>query len=438
VPIPFLNFCIDIATIFTYNFNMQTMILTQKNRLKLSPKKLEIVKQLSYYSARLYNVALYSVRQHYFNNNEYLPYAKNYHECKDNENYKLLLTDTSQQILRIVDRNFKSFFGLLKLKSVGKYSDKIRVPQYKRQDELMNIIIQGRSARIRKGYVHIGLSKVFREKHDIEFRDLKFKLPKNIETDKLQEVRILPIFNGLEFDIEFVYKKEFEPISMDKDKYLSIDMGLDNFATCFDSNDGSGFIIDGRYIKSINHHYNKQKAKYQSILDKQNIKTSKRMLRLSRKRSFKINNFFNFAVKKITDYAIENNIGSIVIGDFKDIKQKINIGKRNNQNFVSIPFYKFKSKLQSRCEQLGIDYHLQEESYTSKCSFLDNEEVKKHDKYVGKRVKRGLFRTEKGILINADLNGSANILQKFLTSKGQRIANPYGCVKHPPRLRLIS
>ena len=419
---------------------MKTMILTQKNRLKLSSTKLEIVRQLSYYSARLYNVGLYSVRQYYFNNNAYLPYAKNYHECKENENYKLLLSNTSQQILRIVDRNFKSFFGLLKLKSQGKYTEKIRIPRYKKQDELINITIQGRSARIRKGYVIIGFSKAFREKHKPSFKELKFKLPKNITVDKLQEVRILPIFNGKEFDIEFVYKKEFKPISVDKDKYLSIDMGLDNFATCFNSNDGSSFIIDGRYIKSINRHYNKQKAYYQSILDRQSIKVSKKMLTISRKRYNKINNYFNLAVKYITDYAISKNIGSIVVGDFSDIKRNINMGKKNNQNFVNIPYDIFKRKLQSKCEQLGIRYYLQEESYTSKCSFLDNEPIEKHDTYKGKRVKRGLFRTSKGYLINADVNGAANILVKYLTSNGQLqypvVANRYGCVNYPPRLKL--
>lgn len=419
---------------------MKTMILTQKNRLKLSSTKLEIVKQLSYYSARLYNVGLYSVRQYYFNNNSYLNYAKNYHECKDNENYKLLLSDTSQQILRIVDRNIKSFFGLLKLKSQGKYTEKIRIPYYKKQDELMNITIQGRSARIHKGYVIIGLSKAFREKHKPPFKELKFKLPKNITVDKLQEVRILPLFNGKEFDIEFVYKKEFEPVSVDKNNYLSIDMGLDNFATCFNSNDGSSFIIDGRYIKSINRHYNKQKAYYQSILDRQNIKISKKMLSLSRKRYNKINNYFNLAVKHITDYTISKNIGSIVIGDFSDIKQNINIGKKNNQNFVNIPYGIFKRKLQSKCEQLGIEYHLQEESYTSKCSYRDNEPIKKHEVYLGSRIKRGLFRTSKGYLINADVNGSANILSKFLASNSQPlpkvVAKRYGCVNHPPRLKL--
>lgn len=151
---------------------MKTMVLTQKNRLRLSSTKLEIVKQLSYYSARLYNVGLYSVRQYYFNNNAYLPYVKNYHECKDNENYKLLLSDTSQQILRIVDRNFKSFFGLLRLKSQGKYTEKVRIPHYKKQDELMNITIQGRSARIRKGYVIIGPQKLLEKSMNHRLKSL--------------------------------------------------------------------------------------------------------------------------------------------------------------------------------------------------------------------------------------------------------------------------
>lgn len=139
------------------------------------------------------------------------------------------------------------------------------------------------------------------------------------------------------------------------------------------------------------------------------------MLSLSRKRYNKINNYFNLAVKYITDYAISKNIGSIVIGDFSDIKQSINIGKKNNQNFAGIPYSIFKRKLQSKCEQLGISYHLQEESYTSKCSFLDNEPIKKHEVYLGSHIKRGLFRTSKGYLINSDVDGAANILSKFLT-----------------------
>ncbi|GBC59585.1 transposase [Desulfonema ishimotonii] len=191
------------------------------------------IRFLSYYSARLYNVGLYSVRQYFFDNNEYLNYSKNYHLCKDNENYKLLLSDTSQQILRLVERNFKSFFGLLSLKQRGKYSEKIRLPHYKKPDELGIITVQGRSARIRDGYVLVGFSKTFKEKHLPKNKELRFRLPENVEVEKLRELRIIPKFNGKEFDIEFVYEKDIEPLKLDTGKYLSCDPGLDNFATFF-------------------------------------------------------------------------------------------------------------------------------------------------------------------------------------------------------------
>ena len=418
------------------------IMLTQKNRLKLSKDEFDIITKLSYHSARLYNVGLYSVRQYFFLNNEYLPYVPNYHACKDNENYKLLLSDTSQQILRIVDRNFKSFFNLIKLKAKGKYSAKIRTPRYKKETELMNITIQGRSARIKNGYVHIGFSKAFKDKYQPTFKELIFKLPKNITVTKLQEVRILPVFNGKEFDIEFIYKKQVEQQEVDITKHLSCDLGLNNFATCFNSVDGSSFILDGRYIKSVNHRYNKEIAKLQSIKDKQNYthKTN-RMFNLTRKRTNRINETFNQYVKFIIDYCIKNKIGTLVIGNFKAIKQEINLGKKNNQNFVQIPYGIFKRKLQCKCEQFGIEYYTIEESYTSKCSFLDNEAICKHDSYLGTRIKRGLFRTTTGILVNADTNGSANILRKFLKSTHRleefnfgRVVK--GFVNNPQRIRF--
>lgn len=420
------------------------MLLTQKNRLRLNKEQHDILYKLAFHSARLYNVGLYSVRQYYFDNNEYLTYAKNYHACKDNENYKLLLSDTSQQLLRLVDRNMKSFFSLLKLKQKGKYSEKIRLPKYKKSDELSIIVIQGRSARIKNGSVYIGLSKAFKEKYKPKINELKFKLPPNIKVNKLQEVRIIPSFSGKVFDIEFVYKKEFKPLSLDKSKHLSIDLGLNNFATCFNSVDGSSFIIDGKYIKSVNRRYNKERSRLQSIKDLQKYKHhTRRMINLELNRYNKLNNFFNLSVKHITDFCKENNIGTLVIGDFSDIKREINLGKINNQNFVSIPYGKFKQKLSSKCEQLGIEYHLQDESYTSKCSFLDKEQVIKHTTYKGKRIKRGLFKTSTNQLVNADVNGSANILYKFLESNHRvkelnRNRVDKGLVTNPIRLRLVA
>lgn len=115
-----------------YNLLMPSMLLVQKNRLRLTEPEHQLVTAMAYHTARLYDVGLYSVRQHYFNNAKYLPYHKNYHECKGSEHYKLLLTDTSQQILKIVDRDIRSFFGLLRLKQQDKYAEEVRLPHYKK------------------------------------------------------------------------------------------------------------------------------------------------------------------------------------------------------------------------------------------------------------------------------------------------------------------
>jgi len=413
---------------------MKTVILTQKNRLKLNKEEYRIVKLLAFHSAKLYNTGLYNVRQHFFLNNKYLPYEENYRLSKDNEHYKLLLTDIAQQILKLVDRNFKSFFGLLKSKTA-------KPPKYKK-NPVMIIPVQGRSARIKNGFVYIGLSKTFKNRYKPKIKKLIFKLPKHIKTDRLREVRIIPVFNGMEFDIEYVYKKEIKPLSMDKNKYLSIDMGLNNLAACY-SNDGTAFIIDGRYIKSVNHYYNKQTAYLKSIYSRQKIKYSKKLLKLKRKRDFKINNYFNLSIKHITDYCIKNNIGNIVIGDIKEIKRGINLGKRNNQNFVYIPYNRFKRKLESKCKQFGINCIFQKENYTSQASFIDMDIPEKGIKFSGKRIKRGLYKTKDGLKINADINGSANILVKYFKSNGlykelkALYATRYGCVNRPVRLRAV-
>lgn len=397
---------------------METMILTQKNRLKLTDHEFDLITKMCYHSARLYNVGLYSVRQFYFDNAKYLSYAKNYHECKTNENYRLLLTDSGQQVLKIVDRDMKSFFSLLRLKTKGKYSSKVKLPRYKKKESLAIVTVQGRSARIKNGHVYIGFSKTFREIYQPKIKDLIFTLPKHIQVTKLQEVRINPVFGGKEFDIEYVYKKEVQPKELTKTNYLSIDLGLNNFATCFDSTSGASFIINGRYLKSINQWYNKENSRLKSIKDLQGYThVTDRMFRLSRKRTNQINDYFNRAVKCITDYCIENDIGTIVVGDFSGIKQNINIGRRNNQNFVSIPYGQFRQKLTSKCKQVGIEVGSIEEGYTSKTSFLDQELPEKQNNYLGKRIKRGLFRTTNGILVNADVNGAAQILHKYLVSK---------------------
>ena len=414
---------------------------TQKNRLRLSAEEHKTIKALCFHSARLYNVGLYSVRQFYFSNNKYLSYAKNYHECKVNKNYSLLLTDIGQQVLKLVDRDMKSFFSLLRVKKQGKYSSEVRLPRYKKQDSLMSFSVQGRSVRIKNNKVYLGITKELRELYQIDIRDLVFDLPSNIKVNKLQELRIQPRFCGKEFDIEFVYKSDIEKPILNSSSILSLDFGLDNFVTAFNSTTGTSFILDGKYIKSLNQWYNKQRAYLQSIYDRQEVKNTRRMNNIDDKRNNQINDYLNRCVRYIVNYCIDNKIGKVVWGDFEGIKQEINLGKRNNQNFVGIPYYKFKQKLSSLCEHYSITTDSFDESYTSKCSFLDNESIEKHESYLGSRIKRGLFKAANGKTVNADVNGSANILRKF-ASKQNIVLNYYelcrGLVNSPVRLRLTN
>lgn len=209
-----------------------------------------------------------------------------------------------------------------------------------------------------------------------------------------------------------VYKEEEKPLLENNERYASIDLGLNNLATV-SSNVTKPFIINGRPLKSINQYWNKQKAKLQSLL-KGNKKSSKQIQLITKKRNNRINTYLHKSSREIVNFLVSNKINTLVIGYNKEWKQNISIGKVNNQSFVGIPFYTFIQQLEYKCKLEGINVILTEESYTSKCSFIDNETLEKKDTYLGKRIKRGLFKTKEGKLINADLNGSLNILKKVI------------------------
>ena len=200
-------------------------------------------------------------------------------------------------------------------------------------------------------------------------------------------------------------------MKLNNDRYCSIDLGINNLATV-SSNVIKPFIINGKPIKSINQFYNKKLAYYKSKL--KNRKTSKKINRLTNKRENKIKDYLHKSSRYIVNHLVSNNINTLVIGYNKGWKQDINIGKVNNQKFVNVPFLTFITMLEYKCKIEGINVIINEESYTSKCSFLDDEEICKHDNYLGRRIKRGLFKTSNGIFMNADLNGSLNILKKVV------------------------
>ena len=319
-------------------------------------------------------------------------------DSKDKDYYSLP-DRVSIQVLRLLDRNFKSFFALIKKKKDNKYDKSIRIPKY--------LDKQGRNITI---FTKTAVSKVYLRKGLIKLSSLSILIPTKVTQSNIVEVRILPRNNH--HVVEVVYKVIEKELKPDNRRYASIDLGLNNLATV-SSNVVRPFIVNGKPLKSINQYYNKEVARLQSLL-KGNKRTSKRIYSITLKRNNKIKNYLHKSSKTTVNFLVSNNISTLVIGYNKEWKQNINIGRRNNQSFVGVPFYTFIKQLEYKCKLEGINIIFTEESYTSKCSFLDNEPLRKHNNYAGKRIKRGLFKSAKGKLINADLNGSLNILRKVI------------------------
>ena len=373
------------------------MYLTERHIIK-NNKELD---QLCFNSKNLYNKALYLVRQYYFKTKGYLDWIKVNRLMVDSKDvdYYALPCKVSNQTLRLLDSNFKSFFALLKKKLNGKYDKPIKIPRYLDKG--------GRSMTI---FPKDAVSKVYLRKGIIKLSKLSIEIPTKVIESNLVEVRVLPRNNH--HVVEVVYKVDEVKPKSDNGRHASIDLGLNNLATVA-SNVVKPFIINGRPLKSINQYYNKEKARLQSHL-KGNKKTSKRIKSITNIRNNKVKDYLHKSSRKIVNFLVSNNISTLIIGYNEEWKQNINLGRTNNQAFVNIPFYAFINQLEYKCKLEGINVILTEESYTSKCSFLDGETVEKHENYLGKRIKRGLFRSAEGKLINADLNGSLNILRKVV------------------------
>lgn len=407
----------------------------------LSKQQYTLLKEMCHYSNNLYNVALYNIRQHYFNTKKFLTYESNYHECKTNENYGLLQAGISQQIMKVVDRSFKSFFNLIKKCKRGDYRyHDVNIPHYRKKGGMFNLIMSTNAFTVKNGFLYVSMSRDFRALHP-DVKEIKITFPKRLEDKVIKEVRILPCSNGKVFKVQYVYEVLEEVLNLDKDNALAIDLGIDNFATCV-STIGTPFIMDGRKLKSINHQWNKEMAKLRSISMKQGVKTTDRIQKITVKRNNRVNDIMKKSARYIVNYCTENNVGTLIVGYNVDFKRNSNIGKVNNQNFVQIPLGDLRQQLQFLCWKYGIEYLEQEESYTSKSSCLDNDvipEYKPEQPYTGtfsgRRVHRGLYRTKNGTLINADVNGSANILRKCKQNLDfEKLCN--GLLASPVRIRL--
>ena len=392
------------------------MYLTIKQQVKhLSKEDYKSLKELCHIAKNLTNQAIYNVRQYYFNEGEYLNYEKNYALLKSSENYKMLNSNMAQQILKEVDGSFKSFFGLLKLAKKGKYAFKdCKLPNYLPKDGYTTLVIG--FVRLNGNKLLLPFSNTYKKTH----KSVEITIPPVLLDKKIKEIRIIPKSNARFFEIQYIYEAECVQRNLNPNNALALDLGINNLVTAVSSN-GNSFIIDGKRLKSINQWYNKRNAHLQSIKDKQHYgkKPTSRQKANTRDRNNKVNDYMNKTVRKIIDYCINNDIGTLVVGYNETFQRSSNIGKSNNQTFVNIPYGQLRSKLEYLCELNGIMFVKQEESYTSKSSFWDkdvipiyNNDNPKEYAFSGKRVHRGMYQCSNGKCLNADVNGALNILRK--------------------------
>ena len=385
---------------------------------KSSPDYQEI-DGLCFKSKNLFNATLYNERQSYFETGKFRFYKNvNRDFTKNNQpDYRALPAKVSKHTQMRVDQAIKSFLGL---KKSTKTTFIPKIPKYLNKDgRFVTEYERGALSFKKEGFIKLSKTNIYipiprKLKIKDEDKDKGFKII-------FQAVRLVPK-NGY-YLIEILYKKSISKLKKKKKlthqtRFASIDLGVNNLATVT-SNVFRPIIINGRPIKSINQYYNKSLKEKQQLLPA-NQYTSKKIKQLSYKREMKLNDYLHKSAKFLVNYLVSQTIDVLVIGTNKGWKQNINIGKRNNQNFVGIPFYKFKQILTYLCEENGIEIHEQEESYTSKASFLDGDFIptfKKGDnkKYTfsGER-KRRFYKTKNKKIINADVNGSLNILRKFI------------------------
>ena len=404
------------------------MVLVEKHIIKPKHKYYDEIDNLCWLSKNLYNSTLYNVRQYYFENKKLLKYQviNKIYVDTNNEDYRALPSKVAKHTQMLVEHNFKLFFGLLKLKAKGKYNKPVKIPKYLNKKTGRQVVHYEKGAISFKEQGHIKLSKT------------NIKIKTNLTKDKVQFVRLVPKNNHIIIEIGYnVIEKEI----IQNNNILAIDIGVNNIASCVTTN-GEKFLINGKPLKYINHNYNKRITDIQSKLKiTHNKNKSRYKSNITNKRNNRINDYLHKITTYIVNQAVSNHIGTIVVGYNKEWKQDTNIGSINNQNFVNIPFYKFISMLDYKCKLKGIIFKRITEEYTSKCSFVDDEEIAKHTTYAGRRINRELFKTKKGIIINADVNGAYNILKKYMKENAtwnERISQTLVKVCSIPSVRKIN
>ena len=382
------------------------MYLSEKEIIYSTDERFSLIKELCHLSKNLYNASLYDVRQYYFETKLYRTWQSQvpiFTKTK-NPDYYALQSHIASEVIKQVGRQFISFFN-------NKSNKKKRIPKYKDKNGY-NVITFNNRAISRKikfnEYEQLYTYTLCKKSYNLKVQSTKsnIKMAKFVYDEANNLIKCFKI-----------YEVEQPKLKKDNSRYFSIDPGLNNIVSIYNNIGIRPLLYNGRPIKSINQYYNKTNAKLRSELPT-NVKSSKRLKQLSFKRNNKIDYEMHKISTHIINEAVKNNISKIFIGNNIGWKNEINIGRKNNQNFVNIPHTKLFNQLLYKGLLNGVEVIFTEESYTSKASFFDKDNLpvygeNDNHKFSGRRISRGLYKDSKGNLWNADLNGGGNIMRKI-------------------------
>ncbi|WP_297522354.1 transposase [uncultured Clostridium sp.] len=411
------------------------MKLSFKFKSNIDEKQLEIIEDLSYHTTKLYNIINYDLRE---------KGVKNYYEIekeyKSNWHCDFLHSHTRQQMFKVLEQNWKSYFASIKDfgANPSKYRAMPRPPRFKNLDKNKNeIIFTNLAIRYTDGLLKLSLSKAIKSLFNVE--SLNFTVSKKLQSiinwNSLQQARLN--YDKIQkcWCLIIIYNKQ--ELKNNKTNIMSIDLGLDNLATLTFKDGLNQYLFCGKKLKSVNSYTNKKIAHLQSIemfkYGASKFKNTKKINKYRRYRKNYINDYMHKVSKSIIDKATENNVGKIVIGKLKEIKQNMDF----NKTFVQIPIQYLTKLIVYKAKLQGIEVKFQEESYTSGCSAFDLESITKKSYDKSRRIVRGLFVSSFGI-VNSDINGSLNILRKSekCIPKLVEIMRDKGKLDSPKRIRV--
>ena len=407
------------------------MQLAERHIIKSTEHRFVEIDKLAFQSKNLYNAANYVIRQSFIYGWGYINYNEMNGLMKSHQAYKDLPAKVSQQVLMILDKNWKSFFEAVKAYKTQptKFTGSPKLPKYKDKIKGRNILV----------YTIQAVSSKQLKKGIIKLSGTEISIKTKVKPDRVCQVRLVPKCDS--YVIEVIYNEPESTHENKKNFVASIDLGLNNLVALTSNQPGfTPILINGRPLKSINQFYNKRKAQLQSQL-KRGRQTSSRIQRLTRWINQKVDNYLHHTSRLIVDLLVAKQIETLVIGKNVQWKNESNLGKQTNQNFVNVPHARLIEMLEYKAQLVGIKVLQQEESYTSQSSFINLDPIPVYGKtgndviFSNKRIKRGLYKTSVGQLINSDVNGAYNILKKAIPNA---FSNGIGsCVVGPMRVKRL-